>query len=54
MPKGKYGTPATTIRRKDLKPRREQTDAQLLASAQRAAENWQKKLRRNLPTNPNI
>lgn len=40
----KLGTSGSVVRRKDLKKKREQTDAQLLASAARAAENWQRRL----------
>jgi hypothetical protein len=40
----KLGTSGKVIRRKDLRPKKEQSDAQLLASAARAAESWQKRL----------
>lgn len=43
----KLGTSGRVVSRKDLKPKREQSDAQLLASAARAAENWQRKLRKD-------
>jgi hypothetical protein len=39
----KLGTPGYVIRRRDLKPKKPQTDAQLLASAMRSAVTWQQK-----------
>jgi hypothetical protein len=36
----KLGTPGYVIRRRDLKPKKPQTDAQLLASAMRSALAW--------------
>jgi hypothetical protein len=36
----KLGTPGYVVRRRDLKPKKPQTDAQLLASAMRSALAW--------------
>lgn len=47
MSSGRNGFTSSTVRRKDLKPKREMSDAQLLAQAQRQAEKWQAKLRRS-------
>lgn len=41
MSNGRLGFAATTVSRKSLRKKRELTDAQLLASARRAAEKWQ-------------
>lgn len=42
----KLGTAGRVVRRKDLKPKKELTDEQLLALAAREAEKWQQRLRR--------
>jgi hypothetical protein len=41
----KLGTSGSIVRRKDLKPKKELTDAQLLAQAKKSAEKWQQRLR---------
>ena len=42
------GTPGHIIRRKDLKPKKPLTDAQLLAQAKKQAEAWEARKRRGL------
>jgi hypothetical protein len=46
MAKGRLGYTSQTVRRKDLKPKKEMSDEQLLRSAERAAAKWQEKLRK--------
>jgi len=43
----KTGTSSRIIRKKDLKPTRELSDEQLLASAERAAAQWIAKLEKD-------
>lgn len=47
MKRGQGEATSTTVKRSDLKPKKERTDAQLLASAMRAAERWTDKLVRD-------
>ena len=46
MSRGRIGATSGIVRRKQLKPRRPPTDAELLASAERAAARRQKELER--------
>jgi len=46
----KLGTSGRVVRRKELKPRKPQTDENLLAAAMRDAEKWQEQLRRTRNT----
>jgi hypothetical protein len=46
----KLGTAGRIVKRKELRPKRELTDEQLLARAARDAEKWQKSLRKHSST----
>lgn len=46
----KLGTAGRIVKRKELRPKKELTDEQLLARAARDAERWQERLRKGTAT----
>jgi len=51
MSTGKHGYSSRTVKRSELKKRKTQSDAQLLASAKKAAEKWQNELTKTKRSN---